>query len=335
MAAASIDQFVYKPESAHEDWPIWIFRFENFLKISQTDLTSNEGKILAAQHLIVSGGAAVVRVLKSFENMETATYAQIKEAITAYCTPKDTMAALHKFTGTRQKTDETLGDYVIRLKPLAFAGGISTVNSDKELLRVIGQHSNSVEVKLKSLEKDMTTAKLVIWYTTLETHNRAVQLDQKNEDINFVTNDKRKKQPERPNNNKKCHACGGPYPHEGTCPARGKRCEFCNIMNHFASQCRKKKQSIAAPGQYQNRYQSTNQSSKFDDSRQNRQNFQRPRSGFQGNHNRNSGNHVYQINETMPQQTNEDRNQELFNMFYNWLDNIQDQPNNKQYDSTQ
>ena len=78
MAAASIDQYNYKPESAHEDWPIWIFRFENFLKISAVDLATNEGKLLAAQHLIVSGGAAVVRVLKTFENMEAATYKDIK-----------------------------------------------------------------------------------------------------------------------------------------------------------------------------------------------------------------------------------------------------------------
>lgn len=110
MAAASIDQYNYKPESAHEDWPIWIFRFENFLKISAVDLATNEGKLLAAQHLIVSGGAAVVRVLKTFENMEAATYKDIKDAITAFCAPKDSMAALHIFTGTKQKTD---GNWVI------------------------------------------------------------------------------------------------------------------------------------------------------------------------------------------------------------------------------
>lgn len=218
-----------------------------------------------------------------------------------------------------------MGDYVSRLKPLAFAGGISQANSDKELLRVIGQHANSVEIKLKSLEKDMTTAKLVLWHTTLETHNRALQPTQRNEDINFISNDRKKIQQDKSSNNKKCHACGGPYPHEGVCPAKGKRCEFCNITNHFASQCRKKKQSTAAPNQYPQRSQANNYPQRFE---QHRQNFQRPRSNFHGNNNRNSGNHVYQVNDFTPnQQEHQNKNQQLFEMFYTWMDNIQDEPN--------
>ena len=44
----------------------------------------------------------------------------------------------------------------------------------------------------------------------------------------------------KPNN--KCRNCGGQYPHDGDCPARGKDCKACGKMNHFARQCRSKQQ---------------------------------------------------------------------------------------------
>ncbi|KAJ1161169.1 hypothetical protein NDU88_001656 [Pleurodeles waltl] len=33
---------------------------------------------------------------------------------------------------------------------------------------------------------------------------------------------------------KACHWCGGPYPHQGTCPAQAKGCTSCTKLIHFA-----------------------------------------------------------------------------------------------------
>lgn len=33
----------------------------------------------------------------------------------------------------------------------------------------------------------------------------------------------------------KCRNCGYPYPHNGDCPAKGKKCNTCNKLNHFAT----------------------------------------------------------------------------------------------------
>ena len=38
----------------------------------------------------------------------------------------------------------------------------------------------------------------------------------------------------------KCHHCGGPFPHDKSCPAEGKTCLKCGKKNHFAKQCRSK-----------------------------------------------------------------------------------------------
>ena len=40
--------------------------------------------------------------------------------------------------------------------------------------------------------------------------------------------------------NLKCFSCGGAFPHEGVCPAKGKYCRNCNQKNHFASVCKNK-----------------------------------------------------------------------------------------------
>eukprot|EP00057_Strongylocentrotus_purpuratus_P008996 XP_011663470.1 PREDICTED: uncharacterized protein K02A2.6-like [Strongylocentrotus purpuratus] len=52
-------------------------------------------------------------------------------------------------------------------------------------------------------------------------------------------NDYERKGRARPNQkSSQCGNCGYGYPHTGDCPAKGKRCNTCNKMNHFASVCR-------------------------------------------------------------------------------------------------
>ncbi|XP_060082488.1 uncharacterized protein LOC132561807 [Ylistrum balloti] len=41
--------------------------------------------------------------------------------------------------------------------------------------------------------------------------------------------------------NTKCYRCGGSYPHQGQCPAKGKKCNFCQKMNNFGKVCKSKK----------------------------------------------------------------------------------------------
>ncbi len=37
-----------------------------------------------------------------------------------------------------------------------------------------------------------------------------------------------------------CYYCGGSYPHQGVCPAKGKSCRKCSKQNHFSKVCRGK-----------------------------------------------------------------------------------------------
>ena len=38
-----------------------------------------------------------------------------------------------------------------------------------------------------------------------------------------------------------CRYCGDPYPHKGTCKAKGTTCKNCGKKNHFARVCESKK----------------------------------------------------------------------------------------------
>ena len=45
-----------------------------------------------------------------------------------------------------------------------------------------------------------------------------------------------------PSSQKICRNCGGQYPHDTVCPARGKICNYCKKPNHFKTVCNKLKQ---------------------------------------------------------------------------------------------
>ena len=54
--------------------------------------------------------------------------------------------------------------------------------------------------------------------------------------------------PNPPRADRRCFNCGGPFPHAKNrpCPARGKTCNNCSRLHHFASQCRNERSVLAA-----------------------------------------------------------------------------------------
>ena len=60
-------------------------------------------------------------------------------------------------------------------------------------------------------------------------------------DNNKTTNDREENSngpPKLGSRNTKCGLCAGNFPHQGTCPAQGKKCMDCGKLNHFAKVCR-------------------------------------------------------------------------------------------------
>lgn len=54
------------------------------------------------------------------------------------------------------------------------------------------------------------------------------------------------------NHKKTCRSCGGEYPHNGVCPAKGKTCNYCKTLNHFNKMCRKRRENESINSVYSN-----------------------------------------------------------------------------------
>ena len=237
-------------DTAHEDFPEWKFLFENYLalqgiKKDNTTPPTNGGiseATKALQNLIHAGDVLAVKLLRQFDDIAVVTYAQLIDAMEKYCAPKDIPAMMFKFDTLKQKDAESIVDYLMRLKPLARAAGISTETMNKELLRRIAVNTNSMATRDKAMELDMTTEKLVNWEATKVAHQQCISEDIKTESINFVkgnTNNKRKFNDQEAASKKKCGKCGYDYPHkDNRCPADGKTCSSCKRPGHFARMCR-------------------------------------------------------------------------------------------------
>ena len=106
--SVSMSKFVYNPETAHEDFPEWKMQFENFLLLAGINKTDNAaapvtGKIMALRNLIHAGGTLAIKLLNSFDDPDTATYATLVAKFEAYCAPKDIASTRFKFDTLKQK----------------------------------------------------------------------------------------------------------------------------------------------------------------------------------------------------------------------------------------
>ena len=238
-------RFVYNKETAHEDFPEWKFLFENYLVLSGIDKADTtktpSGAAKALQNLIHAGDRLAFKLLKSLDDPASATYGTLMEAMEAYFAPKHDASLRFKLDTMKQKEDESLYDYVIRLKPMAKLVGIDTANLNKELLSRIAYNTPSSTIREKAMEKDMTVDKLIKWESTRVAQQQCTSDNTSSghsDSINFVKNKRKFGESPAPSQKKKCGRCGYDYPHTGKCPADGKTCTVCKKANHFASVCR-------------------------------------------------------------------------------------------------
>jgi hypothetical protein len=327
MAQAIImHKFMYNADTAHEDFPDWLFLFENFLQISEIDVTKQPGAVSAKQHLIHGCGALAVKMIKAMDKPEEATYAQLKAALEAYCAPKDKNTMMFKFDQLKQQSNESIREYVYKLKSLATAAGITTANAQGEILRRIRQNTNAEDTRLKAMESEMTVEKLLLWETARMAQQTCTQIasGSKSYDINYVSNAHANKRKHSDNGNaqsskkeRTCFHCGKEFPHKGgKCPAFGKNCDNCGTANHFASVCRREKKDGQARSNNGGNWKGVNQQN--------------------SNNKFNTNKKIYNVIEKHLVTTEEPKEDtlKLFKQFYGWLNSgIDDEGNPLNNDS--
>ena len=165
---------------------------------------------------------------------QTADFNKMIELLTNYFAPtKNIQYQVHIFRQIKQKTNEPIDRFHGRLRQLAVLCDFHDI--DREIKTQVIQNCASQRLRRDALRKDMHLSELLATGKAFEIAERHAQemenLDSTMNKVEKVSVPARKKT---------CFRCGGPYPHEKSCPATGKKCNICQKLNPFSKVCRNK-----------------------------------------------------------------------------------------------
>lgn len=292
----AMDEFVYLPETVHTDWPQYKLRFETYLRINRVgyvivvaDLTATppivgENTSMALNYLLHSGGNHIRSIHGSEQPAEPFTYVTFTAVLATRFTADNPQITDYNFREGRQMPNESMIDFVTRLRVLAKAAQIPNDQIDAQILIVIRTNSLDLEIKRKCLDRDITLTSFLTWKRQHGlVDNCIAAMDHK------ASNTINKIDSTIP---QECGNCGKDVKHK-YCPAKGKSCNKCGKINHFASKCRSSNSN-------QNGYSNANN---FDRPANNRYNNR----SYQPNNNNNQSNNNYARNSTFNDTVNSTR----------------------------
>ncbi|XKL67370.1 hypothetical protein PGB90_002861 [Kerria lacca] len=226
------------------DWPKWKQAFEFLLEAIERSTRGEKVKIGA---LLTCLSKKYLDIYNYFvwseDDIKTkidATYTGVLNKFDAYFEPqKNTVFERHKFFTRRQKVGETLDDFLTSLKTLAALCDFAPEEKDKLIrdILILGlQDQSSIEHLLK--EPKLTLNKAA-------TFLRAKELSEKQTKViiaNLASIDAKAEKSASSSVDairakRICYKCNTSHPPR-SCPAFGKKCNFCKVLNHFESACR-------------------------------------------------------------------------------------------------
>ncbi|XP_072041058.1 uncharacterized protein [Amphiura filiformis] len=221
-------------------WERWLSRFNSAMV--GFDITTDKRKRALLLHF---GGADLHDVFDTLPNTGAEDdFNAAVTALTTHFTPKQNIFyETIKFQDSKQESNESVSDYVTRLRQLAIRCKFTDVN--REICIQLLKGCSSATFRRKAMEKERTLDKLLELAHSLEI--TTARLEDINPTptataINKMTSGpsighrqtNQYKQNTYRRNSRTCYLCGGEYPHKNRCPAEGKECSFCGKLNHFA-----------------------------------------------------------------------------------------------------
>ncbi|XP_069194623.1 uncharacterized protein [Procambarus clarkii] len=239
----------FDPNAGHTNafhrWVKWLKRFENMLKV--LDIEESEQKCAFLFHYV---GEQVCNIFDSLEGTgDEKDYDTAKAKLTEYFRPRqNTVMEIMQFRQAKQHPNETINQYHARLQTLSTYCGFS--NKDEEIKQQIIETCTLLVLRQRALEladEESTLAKVLDIARIIEIcgDNTSNDVNQGRGAIAKIersqgTPSKRKQQPTLGYNSRKCHNCGGCYPHHGgvtACPAYGRKCRECGKVGHYGIVC--------------------------------------------------------------------------------------------------
>jgi len=223
-------------------WNRWVERLENLFVGLKID---NEDRKRAL--LLHYAGETVYDIYDAEKGETAATYAETKQVLKSYFEPKkNTQIEIYKFRTFKQTEGQSLDEFVTELRKLSKTCEFADV--DKEILSQVIQNCRSNRLRRRALrEPEKTLSDILTLGRALELADVQASEMEREGSVNKIhkqfkqnmRNDK--PQTQTHNRNTKCRNCGGEFPHRnGPCPAKGKGCNACHKMNHFAKVCKSK-----------------------------------------------------------------------------------------------
>ncbi|XP_062585044.1 uncharacterized protein K02A2.6-like [Saccostrea cucullata] len=206
--------------------------------------------------LLHYAGETVYDIYEAEKKNSEPTYEATKGILKKYFEPKkNTQMEIYKFRTYKQNEGQSLDEFVTELRKLAKTCEFQNV--DKEILSQVIQNCRSNRLRRRALrEPDKSLDDILTLGRTLEiADSQATEMER--ESVNKVkaktehrmstrseTGYKKKwstseRQQKTQNHPVMCRNCGGEFPHkQKPCPAKGKKCNSCHKLNHFAKVCR-------------------------------------------------------------------------------------------------
>ena len=222
-------------------WKAWLDEFECFADSqpnlgTDTDARKKSCRASLKWHL----GPAAREIFKNLPEIgEDKEYDEAVAALNLhFVVPSNTTFMRSLFRGHHQKPDETIAQYVSRLRKAA-DGCDFGIDRDNQIRDQVVASMNSGQLRKKFLTKggDLTLQELQKTAGVFESvESQASQLESVKLSSDPVVNRVSHYQGTRP---KECHRCGSTrhLANDSKCPALGKQCNKCGKENHFASKC--------------------------------------------------------------------------------------------------
>lgn len=239
------ERFEEEPNTSASDlkWAHWRITFENFMAEEYAAGTTDSMKLkLLVNHL----SPTIFSYIRTSGTYEDA----IKVLENIYIKPRNEILARHLLATRKQRTDETVKEYVQVLKLLTRECHFKAVTAEQhqnESVRgafIAGINSQKIRERLlEKLNISMDEAvNLAISLEDAEKNTQAFSNTSTPLNLNALTeseNNVAATTPTfRPNQRRRCFFCGGNIHQRIKCPAVNENCQICSKKGHFANVCR-------------------------------------------------------------------------------------------------
>jgi len=215
-------------------WKTWLNDFDTFLVASGITNKKQQRAVL-----LYLDGPRIREIFKQLPDTGDAdAFDTAKTKLTEYFEPqKNRRYEVFCFRQAKQEQGESLEKFHTRLRSLAETCEFE--NPDFEIEEQIIIAGTSSRIRKNALKDPKYTLKdMLLDGRRSETSQFQAREIESQDALTATAHHVKTQSIADKTKQQRCGYCGGQFPHKGTCPARGKECNKCGKLNHYASVCR-------------------------------------------------------------------------------------------------